>query len=254
MHRAPSYDESTGGPAAADLQRAKSGLDGCDFEAVLLAIAGHDLRQPLQILQSVHDRFGREARTQSELRLLRAGQSAIDQLRYQLDQLLGALRLRERAGSIQPSPIALGPLLQKVWLESECAALQKGVQIRLVHTTAWIISDVFLLGAIVRNLVSNAIRYTEPGGRVLLGCRQHGCLVRIDVVDTGVGISAEQMPEIFEAFARFDSAQRDGLGIGLFIVRQATAMLGHRVDVSSVLSRGTRFSILARSSRCSRPA
>lgn len=110
-----------------------------------------------------------------------------------------------------------------------------------------------LLSAILRNLISNAIRYTEPSGRVLMGCRQRRELVRIDVVDTGVGIALEQTPRIFEAFARFGSRQRDGLGIGRFIVRQAIAMLRHRVDVSSLVSRGARFSILARS-RCPRSA
>ena len=68
-----------------------------EFESVLLAIAGHDLRQPLQVIQGAHDFLGLGVRTASELRLLRAGQSAIDRLKDQLDQLLAAIRFREHA-------------------------------------------------------------------------------------------------------------------------------------------------------------
>jgi two-component system, OmpR family, phosphate regulon sensor histidine kinase PhoR len=213
---------------------------------MLLAMAGHDLRQPLQIIQSVHDRLGDSARTMSELHLLQLGRSAIDRLTEQLDQLLDALRLHEHSRGVQIVPVELGTLLREVYEESEWAALQKGVQIRLVPTTSSIMSDTVLLGAVLRNLVSNAIKFTKPGGRVLLGCRHVCDSIRIDIVDTGVGISAEQIPKIFEAFARLDSTQSDGLGIGLFIVRRAIAMLEHRVDLSSVVSRGTRFSIIAR--------
>src|SRR5215467_10570419 len=77
------------------------GLEGCEFEATLLAIASHDLRQPLQILQNVHDLFGNYSRTGVELRLLRIGQGAIHQLREQLDALVRALRVRERASQIE---------------------------------------------------------------------------------------------------------------------------------------------------------
>jgi signal transduction histidine kinase len=94
-------------------------------------------------------------------------------------------------------------------------------------------------------LVSNAVNYTQPGGRILLGCRHTGQSVRIDVYDTGIGISGDQMPRMFEAFTRLDPARCDGLGIGLFIVRQAIGILGHRIDVASTPCRGSRFSIFA---------
>jgi two-component system, OmpR family, phosphate regulon sensor histidine kinase PhoR len=158
---------------------------------------------------------------------------------------LDALRIREHAKPIQLSPVDLGPLLQEAYRENEWTALQKGIRIRLVPTASRVMSDAVLLGAVLRNLLSNAIKYTEPGGRILLGCRHFQDSIRVDVFDTGIGISDEDMSRIFEAFTRLDSNQSDGLGIGLFIVRQAIAMLGHRVDVSSVVSRGTRFSVLA---------
>jgi two-component system, OmpR family, phosphate regulon sensor histidine kinase PhoR len=216
-----------------------------EFASVLLAVAGHDLRQPLQAIQSAHEMLGLGVRTESELRLLRYGQSAIDRLRNELDQLLAALRLREHAEGMKLMPVPVGPLLRQVRRESEIAALRKGVSVRIVETTATIYSNALLLTTILRNLVSNAIKYTQPGDRILLGCRHAGQSVRIDVYDTGIGIAGDQMPRIFEAFTRLDPARRGGLGVGLFIVRQAVGLLGHRVDINSTPSQGSRFSIFA---------
>ncbi|WP_080751886.1 sensor histidine kinase [Bradyrhizobium japonicum] len=216
-----------------------------DFGTVLLAIAGHDLRQPLQILQSAHERLKNGPRTKSEQRLLEISQAALGQLKGQLDQLVGAVRLHERAKHMQLLPVGLEPLLRQARRESESFAIEKGIEIRMVPSRSLVTSDAFLLGAILRNLISNAIKYTRPGGRILVGCRHLGTSIRIDVIDTGIGMTNDQMSRIFEAFTRLDSTETDGLGIGLFIVRRTTAILGHRIDVSSAPSRGTCFSVLA---------
>ncbi|MEH2481048.1 two-component system phosphate regulon sensor histidine kinase PhoR [Nitrobacteraceae bacterium AZCC 2146] len=216
-----------------------------DFQAVLLAIAGHDLRQPLQIIQSSHELLGIGVRTKSEQNLLRRGQHAIDRLNGQLDQLLDAVRLCEHSKGAKLSPVALEPLFRQVCFENEECALQKGIDICVCPTGASVMSNALLLSGILRNLVGNAIKYSEPNGRVLIGCRRSGRNVRIDVCDTGIGITSEQLSRIFEAFTRLDSKRCDGLGIGLFIVRRAIEVLGHRIDVSSVASRGSRFSIFA---------
>ena len=210
---------------------------------MLLAIAGHDLRQPLQVIQGAHDLLGLGVRTETELRLLRSGQSAIDRLKDQLDQLLAAIRLREHAEGVKLTPVPIGPLFRQVRHEHEIAALRKGVSIRTVQTTATIHSNALLLSTVLRNLLGNAIKYTEPGGRILVGCRHVGESIRIDVYDTGIGMPADQIPRIFEAFTRLDPMRRDGLGVGLFIVRQAIGLLGYRVDINSTPSQGTRFSI-----------
>ncbi len=216
-----------------------------DFQAVLLAMAGHDLRQPLQTIQSSHDLLGIGVRTKSEQRLLQTGQHAINRLNGLLDQLLGAVRLYEHSTEAMLSPVALDPLFRQACQENAESAMQKGIDIRVRPTGASVMSNAVLLNGILRNLVSNAIRYTEPNGRILIGCRRSGQNVRIDVCDTGIGIAAEQLSRIFEAFTRLDSTRCDGLGVGLFIVRRAIEVLGHRIDVSSVASRGSRFSIFA---------
>jgi len=216
-----------------------------DFQAVLLAMAGHDLRQPLQVIQSSHDLLGIGVRTKSEQRLLQTGQHAINGLNGLLDQLLGAVRLYEHSKEAKLSPVALEPLFRQAHHENAEGALQKGIDIRVCSTGASVMSNAVLLNGVLRNLVSNAIKYTEPNGRILIGCRRSGENVRIDVCDTGIGIAGEQLSRIFEAFTRLDSTRCDGLGVGLFIVRRAIEVLEHRIDVSSVASRGSRFSIFA---------
>jgi two-component system, OmpR family, phosphate regulon sensor histidine kinase PhoR len=214
-----------------------------DFEAVLLAIAGHDLRQPLQVIQSAHELLGHGIRTSSELRCLRSSQTAIDRLKEQLEQILTALRLRERSGRLELTPVRIQQVLRQACRENERAALSKGISIHSISSDATVLSDGLLLSAALRNLVSNAVKYTKLGGRVLLGCRRSGSEIRIDVYDTGIGIPDEQIPRIFEAFTRLDTTQCEGLGIGLLIVRQALGILGHRIDVASSPCRGSRFSI-----------
>jgi two-component system phosphate regulon sensor histidine kinase PhoR len=214
-----------------------------NFEALLLAIAGHDLRQPLQVIQSTHELLGLGVRTNSELRYLRSGQNAIDRLKEQLEQILTALRVRECSRRLELRPVRVHQVLRQACRENEQAAWSKGISIHMVSSDVSILSDSLLLGAALRNLVSNAVKYTQPGGRVLLGCRNSGSSIRIDVYDTGIGIPGEQMPRIFEAFTRLEAASCDGLGIGLLIVRQAIGILGHRIDVASTPCRGSRFSI-----------
>jgi two-component system, OmpR family, phosphate regulon sensor histidine kinase PhoR len=214
-----------------------------NFETLLLAIAGHDLRQPLQILQSANELLGLGPRTSFELRLLRSGQDAIDRLKEQLAQLVTALRFRERTKEARLAPVHVGQVIRQVRRDNEETALKKGIFIRSVPSDALILSDRLLLSAALHNLVSNAVKYTQPGGRIVLGCRNVGPFIRIDVYDNGIGIPGDQVPKAFEAFTRLDATRRDGLGIGLFIVCQAIGLLGHRIDVASTPCRGSRFSI-----------
>jgi two-component system, OmpR family, phosphate regulon sensor histidine kinase PhoR len=216
-----------------------------DYEALLLAIAGHDLRQPLQAIQSAHELLGLGIRTKSELRLLRSGQRAIDRLTAQLDQLLAALRIRD-PNSVKLMPMQLTQVLRKIAQENELDALKKGIKLRAVPSRVCIQSDTLLFSAILRNLVRNAVRYTDPGGGILIGCRSVGDSVRIEVYDTGVGISGDDMPRILEMFTCVDGGSPEGCGVGLYIVQQALAILGHRLEIKSAPRLGSRFCIIAK--------
>jgi two-component system, OmpR family, phosphate regulon sensor histidine kinase PhoR len=234
---------TSAGHRTADLQRAS------DFQAALLGMAGHDLRQPLQVIQGTYELLRTRASGTSEQAWLDRGQQAIGRLTEQLDRLLGALRFYEQTKAVEMSSVALAPLFWRLCNENEDAALRKGIDLRVCTTTAHVESNPMLLGGILRNLVTNAVKYTEPGGRILIGCRHSGSDVRIEVYDTGIGIAPEQMPKIFDAFERLDSARCDGLGIGLFVVRRALEVLGHHIEVRSAVSQGSRFSIIASGSR-----
>ena len=107
-----------------------------------------------------------------------------------------------------------------------------------------VVSDRALLERIVSNLVANAIQHTDTD-RVLVGARPRGERVRADVLDTGPRIPSAQAQELFEDF-RHGKASRSGFGLGLGIVRRLSSLLGHEVEVTSKLGRGSRFSILVR--------
>jgi len=106
-------------------------------------------------------------------------------------------------------------------------------------------SDIQLLARILRNLLSNAIRYTTTG-RVVLGCRRHRQRLSIEVWDTGIGIAENKLEEIFQEFKRGDVQrpnQDRGLGLGLAIVEKIAGILGHKVSVRSWPGKGSMFSI-----------
>jgi hypothetical protein len=121
-----------------------------NFEAVLLAIAGHDLRQPLQVIQSTHELLGLGVRTNSELRCLRSGQNAIDRLKEQLEQILTALRVRECSRRLELRPVRVHQVLRQACRENEQAAWSKGISIHMVSSDVSILSDSLLLGAALR--------------------------------------------------------------------------------------------------------
>jgi len=222
-----------------DFQRAS------EFNAVLLAMAGHDLRQPLQVILDTFFLLGKSYRAGREREYIKRGELAIHRLTDQLDCLVDALRLHQRGMSIALSPVELAPLLDGLRWESAELAQQSDLTLRVCPTSAAVMSEAVLLGGILRNLVRNAIKYTRPGGRILVGCRRRGRDVCIEVHDTGVGIPPDQLSKVFDAFHRVDSTHSDGLGLGLFVVRRTVDMLGHRIEVRSTVGSGSCFSVLA---------
>ena len=218
-----------------------------EFYAVLLGMAAHDLRQPLQVLQSTYEWLDRHVGSAIGQAQLARGQRAIESLKEQLDRLVGAIRIQEQMSHMELWPVPLQPILSAIAFENREFAASAGVSMRICQTSVVVVSNAVMLEGILRNLVRNAIKYTPPGKRILIGCRRRGADIRVDVYDTGVGIAADQVPEVFEAFKRLDTSSQEGLGLGLYVVRRAVALLGHRIEVRSRVARGSRFSIVARS-------
>jgi two-component system phosphate regulon sensor histidine kinase PhoR len=216
-----------------------------EFQTTLVGMMGHDLRQSLQVIQGTYSLLRSRQEEMPQQAWLDRGERAVTKLTEQLNCLVDAFYLAERANALEVSPVGLGPLFWRLRHENEDAAIQRGIDLRTLTANGHVMSNPVLLGCILRNLLTNAIRYTEPGGRILIGCRRKGPEIRIDVYDTGIGIPEHQLPRIFESFTRLAPERSNGLGIGLSIVRRALEVLGHRIEVRSVVGEGSLFSIYA---------
>ncbi|MEO8506940.1 MAG: hybrid sensor histidine kinase/response regulator [Betaproteobacteria bacterium] len=214
----------------------------------LLAAASHDLRQPLHALGLYVAALAARAADAEWRPLVGSVQRAVAALESQFEQLLDLSRLE--AGAMTPvrARVALAPLFVRVVAELRPQAEARDLALRVATTRVAVRSDPAMLERIVRNLVANAIRYTEAGG-VLLGARLRGDSVAIDVIDTGIGIAPEHHAYIFEEFyqvrAPSGSRSHSGMGLGLAIVRRLAALLEHRIEVASQVGRGSRFSVIA---------
>lgn len=216
------------------------------MKSQFLTTASHDLRQPLQGLRIFKDvlamRFSDDSEVADILSECETALTAMEQL------LRGYLDLsRLESGSVIPERenFPIQTLLQPIYNEFTVQAGNRQLQLRLVNSSAVIYSDRTLLGQILRNLVANAVRYTQTG-KILIGVRRCGDHLSLQVWDTGPGISEDQQSKIFKEFYQIDNPARnqsDGYGIGLAIVNMAARLLGHRIHMASQPGKGTLFSI-----------
>ena len=214
-----------------------------DFQTTIVGMLGHDLREWLQIIRGSYALLRSRLEEMPQQAWLDRGERAATKLTEQLNCLVDAFHLARRDNEFEVSSVALEPLFWRLRHENEDAAIQRGIDLRAIIADVHVTSNPVLLGCILRNLLTNAVRYTEPGGRILIGCRRKGCEIRIDVYDTGIGIPEHQLPRIFNSFTRLSPESSNGLGIGLSIVRRALEVLGHRIEVRSVVGEGSLFSI-----------
>lgn len=208
----------------------------------LLATASHDLRQPVMSLGLLLDvlahRLGPEERP-----LMGGLMAAHRAIQTMLDGMLDAARLD--AGVMTPDigPVAVQDVLQNLRYEFTLQAEMRGLRFRVVLSSSTIISDAQLLERILRNLVSNALKYTERGG-IVVGCRRRGGRLLIEVWDSGPGIPPDARKMIFNEFQQLGNQERDqrrGVGLGLSIVARLAQRLKHEVQVRSWLGRGSVF-------------
>jgi PAS domain S-box-containing protein len=234
--------------AQQDLLLAKAEAERANLaKSKFLAAASHDLRQPLQSLTALLRVIEMQiANGQNTDRAMRKAQGAVNSLNGLLRGILDIARLD--AGVVDPvkTSVDLGEMLMRLADEYGARAAEAGLALRFAPRALRTHTDPTLLERIVRNLIENALRYTSAGG-VLLGLRRRGACVRLDVIDTGIGVPADKQGEIFQEFHQLDNPGRDasrGLGLGLAIVARLARLLDLEVDVRSRLRRGTRFSLL----------
>jgi signal transduction histidine kinase len=216
----------------------------------LLAAASHDLRQPLHALTLFSD--GLANGETDPVRLQRIGhiRECVDSLDRLFSELLNLSQLD--AGVLQPqwTDFALDDLFDEISRNFRPVAEEQNLRLVVRKTELWVRSDYVMLSRILNNLVSNSLRHTTEGG-VLIGARRRGRGVRIDVVDTGVGIPAQHQSRVFEEFYQVEPHGRQGrdargMGLGLATVQRLAALLNTRVELSSQPRKGTCVRVLVR--------
>ena len=230
----------------AELDSARKKADAANRDKTrFLAAASHDLLQPLNA-----------ARLYTATLIERAGGTELGALAGSIEASLNAVEeimsalldmSRIDSGALKPQPGAfeVRALIQKVAVEFAPLAREKSIGLSLCDSSAVALADRALVARIVQNLVSNAIKYTRPGGRVLVGCRRRGGRVRLDIIDTGIGFNRDQHTLLFAEFSRLEQGARmaQGLGLGLSIVERLVAVMGLTLELQSVEGKGSRFSL-----------
>jgi signal transduction histidine kinase len=230
----------------AELEIARAKADAANLDKTrFLAAASHDLLQPLNAARLYTATLVERAGGTELMGLAQSIEASLTAVEEIMAALIDISRLDSGALTAKPAAFPVGDILKKVDVEFGPLASEKGIEIRLVGSRAAVLTDRLLLGRIVQNLVANAVKYTRPGGRVLVGCRRRGARLRLDIIDTGIGFPREQQGLIFAEFSRLEQGARmaPGLGLGLSIVQRLVAMLGLGLELDSREGRGSRFSL-----------
>ncbi|MBS1138847.1 MAG: ATP-binding region, ATPase-like:Histidine kinase N-terminal [Proteobacteria bacterium] len=220
-----------------------------------LAAASHDLRQPLHALSLFATDLQRQIRsgTPQELpRLAEQISASTTILGELLDSLLDISRLDVAGIKPDSRPSPLQPMFDRLANSFRRAATDRNMTLRFRPSKLWVESDPIMLERMIANLVSNALRYTPPGGSVLVVARNRGDRVKIEIRDNGIGIASEHQAAIFAEFYQIGNTAREqnkGLGLGLSIVDRLAKALGIEVALNSRQGEGTKFSLSVASSQ-----
>lgn len=212
----------------------------------LLTAVGHDLRQPLQSLALFASVLEREVHTPIAQRAASQLIASVDRMANLLGSIMALADLDAGEIAIQCRQVEVDALLAPLEAEMAGDAASKNISLVRVPTSLRVNTDAGLMTAILRNLVANAIRYTNRG-KVLIGARRWRGQVALIVGDTGIGIEPAQQAAIFEEFYQVDNSARDfsaGTGVGLAIVRRLVDVLGHRITLRSTMGRGSLFTVV----------
>jgi signal transduction histidine kinase len=229
------------------LKQAKEFADRAnETKTRFLAAASHDLRQPLSSALLFLESISEAALAGLDLDYLHKSRVALASLSNLLDTLLDVARLD--SGGIEPqyADFPVSAVLDRIVPEFGSVARSAGLELDFVSCSAWVRSDMHLLETVLRNLISNAIRYTQRG-RVLVGCRRRRDGLLISVCDTGIGIEREHLEAIFTAYYQVRAggrARTTGIGLGLSIVERISTLLSLNREVRSVPGRGSMFAVV----------
>lgn len=212
--------------------------------ARLLDIIGHDLRQPLQAMGFFATALMRAPGAAEAAPLVAGLRSSLKSMERMITGLLDMSKLDAGRFVPEPAEFRLADVLRPIREEFAPMAAEKGIVLQVSESADLAYTDPVLLESILRNIVGNAIKYTESG-RVELRVEPDGQLLRIDIADTGPGIPKEELSRIFDEFYRSSRHAKgaDGLGLGLAVARRLSALLGLALRARSELGAGSVFSI-----------
>lgn len=211
-----------------------------------LAVASHDLRQPLHALGLYVSELRRQLTQTSQQHLVEQIERSVDALTTLLNALLDISKLDAGAVVPQMQPCNISVLIARVTSDYQMLASINNVHLVVRPCSGFVTSDPVLLERILMNLVSNAIRYCNPQGCVLIACRKRGNQLRIEVRDNGIGISHADQANIFREFFQVSKPQLDsskGQGLGLAIVDRLVRLLGHGIELRSAPGKGSLFAL-----------
>jgi signal transduction histidine kinase len=228
--------------ARAEAERARADARA---RARALAVTSHDVRQPLQAVNLFVRALEKRVSDPALADIVASLKSATRSMSHMVDALMDLARID--AGLLEPAHTALdlGDMAAGLAREFRALAAAKEIAFAVDVPSLVVRTDPLLLGMVLRNLLANAVRFTAEGA-VVLSARDFGQNVRIEVRDSGPGIPEDKREAIFADFVRLDAGgvrNREGLGLGLAIVRRAVELLGARVEVESALGVGSVFRV-----------
>jgi Na+/proline symporter/CheY-like chemotaxis protein/PAS domain-containing protein len=228
--------------AKAEAERANAG------KTRFLAAAGHDLMQPLNAAGLFAGALAQKTRDEGQRGLLADLEGCLHSAEGLISDLLDISRLDTGVIQARIEDLPVAGLFDALDAEFRLAAAKRGLELRMHRSRVVIRSDPKLLRRVLQNLIGNALRYTNTG-RVVVGVRRRGDRIRLEVWDTGIGISPEQQPQVFEEFyrggGRREADDMRGFGLGLAIAERVARVLGHVIGLRSVPGRGSVFWIEA---------
>ena len=210
-----------------------------------LAAASHDLRQPLQTLALLQGLLAKIAEGERTKNLVARFDETLGAMSGMLNTLLDINQIEAGIVQAEMADFPVNDLLDRLRSEFAYHVEAQGIGLRIVPCRLSIRSDPRLLEQMIRNLLSNALKYTKRG-KILIGCRRRGDILSIEVWDTGIGIPDGELQAIFQEYHQIDNAAREqsrGLGLGLSIVQSLGTLMGHQVSVRSRVGKGSVFAI-----------
>ena len=222
------------------------------------AAASHDLRQPLHALGLFAEALRGRSEDDEVVHLVDSINGSVDALEGLFSELLDITRIDSGGVQVRPQHFAVGELFARLKLHFEPTAFEKGLRLAFRGAAHHAHADPLLVDRILRNLVSNAIRYTDDG-TVLVSCRRRGGRLLLQVWDTGVGIAAHEQQRVFEEFYQVNdgaapaSHERKGLGLGLATVERLASLMGAPLGLRSQPGRGSVFTLELSPGRAARP-